>query len=338
MGMIPVTVGAIALGLLLRRGRPWLPEARAVLPFGAATLAGFAAGLPYLVSIASGWRNESSGLQHHWIQPGWRMPWSIATACFVTFLFAWPGARRAWAERRPFAAWLSLWTFGVLLMQCVVHLPEGNEHKYIWVAFLALALLGGREFLPAMDRWRARLGDGAFAAVFAILFLVPPAAFLQGVLRDPMRHDSPALNPAPGETRLLAWVRDSTSANDVFLETRNRDLLVVQGPRRMLVATRAGADRAAFPVRDFERRREVTADLFGPVADADGDLATLAEVVAHARAVHAVGRVLLLYRASDFAPGDAPWERLEAAAGDRAERRYDADGFRVYALRLPEAR
>lgn len=337
MGMVPVTTGAVALALLLRSRWPWLPRARALGPFWLATAAGFAAGLPYLVSIASGWRDESSGLAHRWIQPGWRMPWTIATACGITLLFAWPGVRRAWRERLPLAAWLSLWVLGVLLMQCVVHLPEGNEHKYVWVAFLGLALLGGAEFLPAMERWRARLGPAGFAAVVAIVFAVPPAAFLQGAVRDPMRTGSPALNPRPGEARLLAWVRDSTAADDVFLETRHRDLLTVQGPRRMLVATHAGADRAAFPVRDFERRREVTADLFGPVADFEADVASLADVVARARRVHRVGRVHLLYRAHDFGPGDAPWTRLEAAAGGRAVKRYDADGFRVYALVLPGA-
>lgn len=337
MGMVPVTTGAVVLGLVLRRRHGWLPGGRTLGPFWLATAAGFAAGLPYLVSIASGWRNESSGLGHSWIQPGWRMPWTIATACAVTLAFAWPGVRRAWRERRPLAAWLSLWVLGVVLMQCVVHLPEGNEHKYVWVAFLVLALLGGAGFLPALERWRARMGTAAFAAAASAVFLVPHVAFLQGVVRDPMRATAPALNPAPGEERMLAWVRDSTSAVDVFLEGRNRDLLVVQGPRRMLVATRAGADRAAFPVKDFERRRELTADLFGPVADAAGDFASLADVVARARAVHRVGTVHLLYRESDYAPGDAPWERLESAAAGRATKRYDADGFRVYALALPEA-
>lgn len=337
LGMVPVTTGAVALGLLLRGRAPWLPDARSMTLFWLATMAGFAAGLPYLVSIASGWRNEASGLGQHWIEPGWRMPWSIVTACAVTSLFAWPGTRRAWDERRPLAAWISLWTLGVLLMQCIVHLPGGNEHKYIWLAFLTLSLLGGREFLPAMDRWRARLGSPGFAAVFTILFLVPPAALLQGAARDPMRYQSPALNPRPGEARMLAWVRDSTSVDDVFLETRNRDLLIVQGPRHMLVGTPAGPEIAAFPVREFERRREVTADLFGSIQEFDGDLASLTDVVARARQVQRVGVVYLLYRESDFAPGDAPWVRLEAVAGNRAVKRYDTDGFRIYALRLPGA-
>jgi hypothetical protein len=335
LGMIPVTAGAVALGLLLRPRAPWLPGPRAVLPFASASVAGFAAGLPYLVSIASGWRNGVTGLAHHWIEPGWRMPWSLATACGVTLLFAWPGVRRAWRERLPFAAWLSLWALGIVLMQCIVHLPEGNEHKYIWMAFLALVLLGGAEFLPALDRWRLRLGTPFLSAAVAIVFVVPHVAFLQGVVRDPMRTQSPALNPRPGENAMLAWVRDRTSPDDVFLETHNRDLLTVQGPRRMLVATRAGPDRCAFPVTDFERRREVTADLFGPVADFDGDAAYLANVAERARRVHRVGAVYLLFRAEDFAPGDAPWQRLEAAAGDRAVKRYDADGYRAYALRLP---
>jgi hypothetical protein len=338
MGMIPVTTGAVALGLMLRARAPWLPDARAALPFWGASGAGFALGLPYLISIARGWRNDVSGLGHHWIEPGWRMPWTLATACGVTLLFAWPGIRRAWRERVAFAAWLSLWALGVVLMQCIAHLPEGNEHKYVWVAFLVLALLGGGEFMPAMERWRARLGAPLFAIVIAIVFVVPPLAFLQGVVRDPMRTESPALNPRPGEGAMLEWIRSQTMPDDVFLETANRDLLTVQGPRRMLVATRAGADRCAFPVSDFERRREVTADLFGPVAEFDADAAYLAEVVRKARRLHGVGSVHLLFRAEDFAAGDAPWLRLEAAAGTRVAKRYDADGYRIYALDLPEAR
>lgn len=337
MGMIPVTTGAVALALLVRRREPWLPAPRPMLAWWAASTAGFLAAMPYLLSIAKGWRNGTTGLKHHWIQPGWRMPWTLLTACFVVGLFAWPAIVRAWRERRPFPAFVSIWALGVVAMQCTVHLPGGNEHKYVWVAFTILALLGGVEFLPAMGRWRARLGTPVFATVFALLFLVGPAAFLQGLARDPHRTESEALNPKPGERRMLAWLRDSTAVDDVLLETKNRDLLMVQVPRRMLVATKANADLAAFPVQDFEHRRALTADLFGPVADLGGDLAGLADVVRRAREVHRVGTVHLLYRASDFPAGDAPWLRLEAAAGDRAVKRYDADGFRVYALRLPEA-
>jgi hypothetical protein len=336
LGLIPVSTGAVALSLLLRRRHDWLPGVRALIPFWLATLAGFAACLPYLVSVASGWSADRSGQHHQLIHPGWRMPWTVATACAVVTLFAWPGIRRAWAERRPLAAWLSLWALGILVLQCVVHLPEGNEHKFVWVLFTVLALLGGAAFPPAMDRWRARLGPGAFAAVFALVFLVPSAAFLQGFLRDPMRTRAEALSPKPGEARLLSWLRDSTSSDDVVLETRNRDLVTVLVPRRMLVATRAGADRAGFPLADFERRREITSDLFGPVARLDDDLAGLADIVRRARQVHPVAEVDLLYRAGDFAAGDAPWGRLEAAAGERATKRYEADGFRVYSLRLVE--
>jgi len=337
IGMIPVTTGAVALGLLLRRRHPWLPRPGAVLPFWAATTAGFAAGLPYLVSIASGWREQSTGVVHHWIQPGWRMPWTLATACGVTMLFAWPGIRTAWRERRPLPAWLSIWALGVVLMQCIVHLPEGNEHKYVWVAFAVLAILGGASFLPTLERWRVRWGRVRVSLAFALVFLVPPVALLQGALRDPMRTQAPALAPRPGETRMLEWVRDSTSADDVFLEADGRDLLTVQGPRRMLVATRAGAEKAAFPESGLERRRAVSADLFGPVAHFGADADTLAGIVARVRRTTPVGTVYLLYRESDETPGDEPWRRLEAAAGGRAVKRYDADGFRVYALVLPES-
>lgn len=335
LGMIPVSMAALTIALLARRRAAWWPAPGATVGFAAATLAGFVAALPYLVAVASGWRDENSGMKHHLLQVGWKMPWTLLTSCGVTATFAAPAARRAFREQRPLAAWLAIWAAGLALLACVVHLPEGNEHKFVWEISAALALVGGAAFLPALERWRARLGTPVFATVFALVFLLPPAAFLRGYVFDPARETAPALHPAPGEEAMYAWMREHTSPDDVFIDHRSRDLILVRAGRRMIAGTPFAADRAAFPAADLANRRRVTDDLYGPVAHVDDDLAVLADVVARARRVHRVGTLAIVYREADF-PGDAPWDRLQAAAGSRAQVWYQAPGFRVIALGVPE--
>lgn len=333
--MVPVSTGAFVLALLLRRRWPWLPGWSAFGAPGFAMLAGFAAALPYLVAVASGWRDESSGVHHQLIQVGWMMPWTIATACFFALLCGWRGALAAWREERPLAAWLALWALGLLLMSVVVHLPEGNEHKFVWELFTALALLGGAPFLDLLASWRARLGRPAFVVAFVAVFVFPSAAFLTGYLADPARRTAEALAPAPGEAAFLDSLRVRTSPDDVLIENRSRDLLNVQAGRRLLAGTVFGPERAAFPAADLARRRALTSDLYGPVATLDQDLAVLADVVTHAREVHPVRRVFVVYRPGDFATGDEPWTRLEQAGGGRVKLEFEHAGWRLYELLLP---
>lgn len=335
LGVIPVTTGAVVLALLLRPRAPWLPAPGRLAAFWAATVAGFAVALPYLVSIATGWSAKKSGMQHQVLQLGPMMPWTILTACGVTAVFAWGGIRRAFAEKRALAAWLAIWTGGLVALACLVHLPEGNEHKFVWEISAALALLGGGVVLDRLDALRAKLGTPVFAVACALVFLVPPAMFLRGYLLDPMRTRAEALAPAPGERTLYAFLRDSTDRDAVVIDHRSRDLVLVLGRRRMLAGTIFNTERAGFPAEDLAARRELTDDLYGPVATARADEAYLVQAAVAARALHRVSEAYVLYRAGDFAPGDAPWARLEAALPQSVTKRYDRDGFRLYQFRLP---
>lgn len=335
LGVIPVTTGAVVLALLLRGRLPWLPAPGRLGAFWAATVAGFAVALPYLVSIATGWSAKKSGMQHQVLQLGGMMPWTILTACGVTATFAWGGVRRAFAEKRALGAWLAIWTGGLVALACIVHLPEGNEHKFVWEISAALALLGGGVAMDRLDALRARLGAAPFAAAFALVFLVPPALFLRGYLLDPMRTQAEALAPAPGERAMYAFLRDSTDRDAVVIDHRSRDLVLVLGQRRMLAGTIFNTERAGFPADDLAARRALTDDLYGPVETARADEAYLVQAAVAARALHRVSEAYVLYRAGDFAPGDAPWARLEAALPQSVTKRYDRDGFRLYQFRLP---
>lgn len=335
LGVIPVTTGAVVLALLLRSRAPWLPERGRLVTFWVATVAGFAVALPYLVSIATGWSAKKSGMQHQVIQLGYMMPWTILTACGVTALFASGGIRRAFTEKRALAAWLAIWTGGLVALACLVHLPEGNEHKFVWEISAALALLGGGVAMDRLEALRARLGAPVFAAAFVLVFLVPPAMFLRGYLLDPMRAQAEALAPAPGERAMYAFLRDSTDRDAVVIDHRSRDLVLVLGQRRMIAGTIFNTERAGFPAEDLAARRALTDDLYGAVATAPASLEYLARVARESRALHAVSGIWVLYRAGDFAPGDEPWARLEAALPGQLDKRYDRDGFRLYQFRLP---
>jgi hypothetical protein len=322
MSVIPVAVVACAvLAVLSWRGAVELPASRA-WALAAASLAGMTAGWPYFRSIISGWSPERSGVTQRYFHLGWEMPWTLVTACGIAALAAWPGIRRALAERRVAALWLLAWTAGMLGFALIIHLPLDNEVKFVWQVFAPLAILGGLGFPALLASWRRRLGAPVATALIAVCFVAPSAMLFCGYVMDPAAAYAPVTHRAPGEDSLYAWIRTRTPASAVFVDNHFRDVLYVEGRRALLLGTPAGPDKAGFPFGVLIRRSAVMGDLYGPASDLAGDVAVLEPVRAP---------IYVLYRAHDF-PGAAPWVKVEADSSD-FERVYDADGFRVYRLR-----
>lgn len=319
----PVTVGACALAMLLAARRRWPGKPAAPAAFAAATLAGFAPTLPYFRSLITGWSPEHSGLHLHYLKVSWQMPWTLVTACGVAAACAWVGTRRAVEERRAAPALLALWAVCMTAFALVVHLPGNNETKFVFLVFAALALLGGPVFPDALAAARRRLPGAAFTTLFAGAFVVPTVLFLVGYLADPAARTAPALHPAPGEAALYAWIRERTDPRAVFVDRGERALVMVTGRRRLFDGTTGEPEKSAFPVSALRQRREVCADLYGPVAHLADDARVLAGVGAP---------LYVLYRAADFPDGARPWAAL-AADTARFEPAYVSPGFRVYRLR-----
>lgn len=332
MSVVPVTTGAVLVSVLLQRRIAALPSPGRLLGFAAAMWIGFLACMPYTQAISKGWSAKETGLNHSFLHFTGLMPWTLLTACGISLALALPTLRRSLSERHPLAAWLWVWLLGMLAFALVIHLPEGNEHKFVWSISAVLALLAGPTFGPALDGLKRRIGAVPAAIAFAVVFLAPPALALRGFVLDPGAATSELLGMKPGEEAMYAWLRDSTSTDVVVIDHRSRYVVNLKGERRLLAGTPFGPERAAFPASDLARRRELSSDLFGPVADFAGDLATLGEIRTRARELHGVTDILLLYRPDDFAVGDSPWQRLEAVAGPRAQLRYQHAGFRVYQL------
>ena len=328
MSMIPVSIGALALAALARPRAGWLPEPRRLAAFAGATLIGAAAAVPYTQAISKGWDAGQSGVQHHFLQPGWMMPWTIVTALALPGLLLPAALRRVREERRAEGAWLAMFALGMLAFSLVVHLPEGNEHKFVFELLIPLAVLGGAVFAPALERWRARFGAFGFGVLVAVLFVIPNVLFLFGYVADPMRRAEPALNPRPGEEALYRWIRTSPPNDAVFADHRSRDLVMVKGERRLLAGTTFGPERAAFPLGELLQRRRRMADLYAadPAAPLHDDSlsATMTPL--------AGAPLFVLYRPEDWTAERRPWARLDADSL-RFRLAYDAAGYRVYEFR-----
>jgi hypothetical protein len=325
LSVIPVGLGAcLVFAVLARRDTALGPAARAVA-LAAALGAGLVVTLPYFRSIVSGWEADRSGVPHQYLRLGWRMPWTLATACGVAALAAWPGLVRAWRERRRAALWLGVWTLGMTAFASVVHLPQDNEHKFVWQVFAPLALLGGPGFPALLAATRRRVGPLLATALLGVAFVLPSALFLFGYLTDPAGATAPETHREPGERELYAWVRTHTPAAAVFADDHGRDVLLVEGRRRLVVGTVYGPDKAAFPAGEMAHRRAVLADLYGAASMLAADAACLDSLAAP---------VYVLYRAADL-EGRTPWVALDADSAGFERVYADDHGHRVYRRRRP---
>lgn len=340
VGLSVVPVSLTALVALRIGARAW-PDG-ATLRQAAAGLLALATGalltLPYLRSITAGWSAGESGLRHSYLHFDGVMPWTILTSCGVALVFAWRSHRTSAHVRRPHSDLLVVWSIAMTGFACIIHLPEGNEHKFVWPLFAILAVCGG----PTAWAWWATPRSGIPRAVFVglvvLVFLVPPALFLNGMLRDRAERSQPELaevaNPQQGDMEFFRWVRDSTSRDAVMLDDKARDHLMVLGRRRLLAGTLFGTDRAAFPSAELAERRAIQADLFGPVTDPVGAIASLRRSLQAARARQAVSEALIVYRRNDHSGPPARWELLEQSVPG-VERVRDRDGFVVLRVPIP---
>jgi len=323
LSVIPVTLGACAVHAVLGRRGAVPQRSSAPWALAAAVTAGMLVTLPYFRSIVSGWGAGQTGVRHEYLHVGWRLPWTLLTASGLAGAAAWLGLRRALREPHAAAPWLATWAAGMTAFACVVHLPQNNEHKFVWQVFVPLAVLGGAGLPTLAGAARRRLGTPIAAVLGFFAFVAPSLLFLDGYLRDPSGRTAFETHRGPGERELYAWVRARTPVNATFADHHARDVLLVEGRRRLVVGTARAPDTAGFPGDQMAHRRAVLSDLYGPVARPEADAACLDSLGTP---------VYVLYRPQDFSQ-DAPWSALEADS-TWFERVYaDSVGHRVFRVR-----
>ncbi|HTM58568.1 MAG TPA: hypothetical protein VL123_09160, partial [Candidatus Udaeobacter sp.] len=322
----PVAVCAVVLMLVVR---PFFANAPAARRLG---LAGLAAGIgmllatPYTLSISQGWDARRTGMHVSPVHVDAMMIWTLVTSTAFVLLFAWRPVLEILKERRGDAAWFVADAAGIYAFSVLIALPNNNEAKFPFEAFVPLAVLGAAGFMRWTGAIRARAGAAGIALLGAALAL-PLVLTLVGFTLDPERLVHPALNPAPGENQLYAWIASRTPRDMVFVDARYRDLIMVRARRQLYLGSSSGPERAAFPLAQVLSRRAVMADLYGPAVNLDRDVSALA----------LLGRpAAVLYRAADASPGTRPGAAL-ASRPDLFRTLYDRDGFVLYAVRMPKA-
>lgn len=322
LSVVPVGGAALLVALVARGRADWLPPGRRLIAAGAATAAGALLVAPYFLAVATGWRGEESGLHHHYVATGWTLPWTLLTATGIVAWFAAPAWRRVWDERDAVRGVLALHVALMLGFALVIQLPEHNEVKFVWQVFVPALVLAAPSFHAFLSRaWT--LHPGRTALVAFVLAGVPFALSLQGYLADPGAHRDPTVVERPGEGALYAWIRARTPRDAMVVDNAYRDVVMVKGRRALYLGTSFGPERAAFPLAQVLERRRVTADLYGPAAALDADVAALRRF----------GRpVYVVFRPED-GPGVAAARQAAGARPDCFEPGYDGDGYRVVRVR-----
>lgn len=319
LSVIPVWLGTLGLALLLRARRPSIGAPGRLAAGFAATLAGGLAATPYMISVASGWAPGASGLRHRYISPDPVMLWTLATAGAFAFAFAARPALRAWSEGAATRALIGLYALAMIVFGLLVRLPEENQVKFVYQAFVPAAVLAAAGF----HAWVAPLmRRPVTAALLALVFLVPPALTLHGYILDPARDPDANVVEPRGEAECHRWIREHTPADAIVVDRQYRNVVMVKGRRPLYLGTSSGPERAAFPMDQVLERRRVTADLYGAAIAIDEDVAALERF----------GRpIFVLFRPEDDAATSAAWAAL-GARRDRFEVSYDRDGYRVLRL------
>lgn len=307
VGVIAVIAGAVALiGLcLLGHARGGIGLARMV-PIGVAFLGSGLLALPYLLAI----RGARSSAQ---VAPIGFDPWiSVALISSAGFglIFGLPVLRRLWTEKNAGTRFFCLAVAAIWGLAFFTRLPGPNTaDKFGFLTYLPLGIAAGW--------WTSRHLVGLRGWV-ALILLLGPANLIgwAGYWGDRDRGTRSA-----DERALHAWLADSTAADAVVIDLRERVGVPVLAQRRVYYGSRIYASQWGYDADEI-RRRQRLADR-SPAGGAPIDTTSWRE------AAVAVGPgLLLVVRGEDFPEGD-PSDWFSNQPG-LFLRRFSSGGINVY--------
>jgi hypothetical protein len=236
---------------------------------GAAALAVLVAS-PYLYLLVQGGGSEQSlpiGLSLK------RTVGIVISCALVAYLAAWQ-VKRLLAERTPAARYFVLAGVSIILVSLLMVLPGPNKYgKPPFFVFYPLAVAGGWTLVDFATKGTPFFRKKSVVAlIFVLLFLPVNLLALAAYFNTPADP-----GPSAWERSAVDWARTNTSRDAVFIDSGDRVLMAIEGPRRYYFGVDAYAEQWGYDTAEMERRRRAVRNLYSLAPLEQPTLAALAE-------------------------------------------------------------
>ncbi len=262
--------GGIVL-FYLSRSRICLP-ARSTSLLLIAALAGAAViMLPYLYIVMHG--KESSQLFPLLVS----LPKTggLLISCALGILLAAFQVRKLFAQQRPEVRFFALASLSMIIVCLLINLPGANKYdKPPFFMFFPLAIAGGWTLAELPQRKFTPFRKKAVVVLLYIVLFLPLnfIAFLGNFA-----------TPTSGvftveETRIAEWARANTSRDAIFVDNKDRNFILVAGPRRNFYGSHSYAKQWGYNAEEMARRKRVIDNIYSNEALAPSTLSALCAI------------------------------------------------------------
>jgi hypothetical protein len=261
--MLAGLAGGLLLLLIVRGLMNSYSFKRSIAVAGAA-LAACAVSAPYLYAIMHG--KEPSNVNAFGITGAKAI--GIFISCALVILLALFQVKKLARRREPQEFFLMFATLSIALASLAVNLPGANAiYKPPFFISYPLAVVGGWTLLDWSDRWHPPARRRLRSVLLFLVLLLP--VNLLATLAYYNTKTGPVMSPA--EKEVSAWVRMNTPRDALFIDSEDRVILLVTGPRRYYWGIQAYANLWGYNAEEMARRRHVRGNLY---SNAPIDLAT----------------------------------------------------------------
>jgi hypothetical protein len=269
-----ISLAGLGLGLLLffvSRSQVTLPSRWTAFKFGLLLVAAVVVLLPYLYNVMHGKDSE----QMFPINVGVKKIGGLIIACALGLFLAAYQVKKLVVWREPEARFFALAALSIIVVCLLIHLPGPNIiDKPAFFMFFPLAIAGGwtlaelpeRRFALFKTKW-------GMALVFVVLFL--PLNFI-GFLGDYATPTPDVLTPE--EAAIAEWARENTSREAIFVDNKDRNFILVAGPRRNYYGSHSYAKQWGYDKEEMTRRKRVIDNLFSGEELEPATLTALCEI------------------------------------------------------------
>jgi hypothetical protein len=226
---------------------------------------------PYLYDIMHGKDSDQLSL----INVSFRKIAGLVISCALGILLAAFQVKKLIARQKPEARFFVLAAFSIIVVCLIIFLPGPNIYdKPAFFMFFPLAIAGGWTLAELPERKFALFqSKPGMALVFIVLFLPLNLIAFLGDYSTPT-HDMLSVE----ETQIAAWARENTTRDAVFIDNKDRNFILVAGPRRNFYGSHSYAKQWGYDKEEMSRRKRMIDNIYSNEPLEPSTLAALCDI------------------------------------------------------------